>query len=401
MKTLDELFGPLICFLLYWFNVIKGVFSPDREVGNPEDVRHIVILKFFGMGSIILAGPLFRALKHRFPEAKIILLTFAGNREIASRIPDIDEVVTVDTKSLVKFACSMLKALRHIRRLRCEISLDLEFFAKSSTIVQYLCGSRARVGYYLMQMGFLIRMMWRGNLLTHNVYYNPHRHVSEAFLALGRCVGADTDDMRPAMVSLGTAEENLLRGVLQENGIGDRDDLVVLNINASELCVERRWPQEYFVELTNRLLDRHQIRVVLIGQKEDVPYVRSFVERMQRRERLTDLTGKLDIGMLAVLLKKAEVFITNDSGPLHLAVSVGTPTVSFFGPEIPERFGHGGDRHAAFYAGVYCSPCLNVFNQKTAPCHGNNICMKKISVDEVDPVIDARFLNGSFSPNAR
>jgi ADP-heptose:LPS heptosyltransferase len=86
---------------------------------------------------------------------------------------------------------------------------------------------------------------------------------------------------------------------------------------------------------------------------------------------------------LVEALRAARLFVTVDSGPLHLAALTDTPTIALFGPETPSLYGSLGRRHKLFYAGVYCSPCLNVYNTKTAPCNGNNICMQSISASEV------------------
>ena len=157
-----------------------------------------------------------------------------------------------------------------------------------------------------------------------------------------------------------------------------------MNINASALCLERRWPVDRFAKLAVKILSSSDVKIVLIGDAHDVPYVDGFMEMVQRDPRIFNLAERLDIGMLTVLLEKARLFITNDSGPLHIAVSVGTATVSLFGPEIPERYGPvEREKHAVVYADTYCSPCLNVYNQKAALCHGMNECMHKITVEEV------------------
>ena len=382
MKYIDETFGPIACFVLFWYNLAKRPFVRNYAI-VPEKIKNILLIKFFGMGSIVLAGPLLRALKASFPNAKILVLTFPGNREICARIKEIDEVVTLDSGSFLKAVWTMCKAISYLRKKRCDISIDLEFFAKSSTVIQYMCGAKARVGYFIIQFGILLRMLWRGNLLTHNVYYNPHRHVSEVFLALGRKIGADTDDMSPATIRIDENDRRNLSGLLSSLGIQRDDSFVVMNINASPLCLERRWPVDRFAELTGKILSSSDIKIILIGDTHDVPYVDGFLAMIRRDPRVFNLTGKLDIGMLAVLLERARLFITNDSGPLHIAVSVGAATVSLFGPEIPERYGPIGEKHGVLYSRAYCSPCLNVYNQKIAMCNGENSCMQAISVEDV------------------
>jgi ADP-heptose:LPS heptosyltransferase len=369
------------------------MFFRPRYSTNPEKIKNILITKYWGMGSIILSGPALRALRKRFPKAKIIMLTFENNKEICARIKFIDEIITVDSESLLKFAKSVLKAVMSIRRKKCDVSIDMEFFAKSSALIQYLCGAKVRVGYYPVQKDFLFRAIWRGNLLTNNVYYNPHRHTSEVFLALARNIGADTDDMTPAIIDVSEKDHEKLREILLKAGIGKDDPIVTININTGQLCLERRWPIEKFAELTKKILRSDGMKIVLIGNSQDVSYVKNFLEMVGDHSNLVDLSGLLNIGMLAVLLKTSEVFITSDSGPLHIAYSVGAPTVSFFGPETPDRFGPIGLQHTVFYAGIYCSPCLNVFNQKTAPCNGMNQCMRKILVDDVYAVVKEKYLS--------
>jgi len=86
------------------------------------------------------------------------------------------------------------------------------------------------------------------------------------------------------------------------------------------------------------------------------------------------------------------LFISNDcGGPLHIAAALGTPTVSFYGPETPSLYGPAGDLNTVFYAGTYCSPCLSVYNAKTAMCDGENRCMRNITPSEVlDRLIGGR-----------
>ena len=97
---------------------------------------------------------------------------------------------------------------------------------------------------------------------------------------------------------------------------------------------------------------------------------------------LVDLCGVIGLEHLVDLLRRSHLFIGNDSGPLHLAVATGIPTVSFFGPETPARYGPTGSAHTVLYKGIPCSPCLNVFNSKDNSSCRDNLCMKSISVDE-------------------
>lgn len=386
MKHFDELFGPVICLILHIYNAIRKIFIKP----NLLPVNKILLIKFFGMGSIVMMGPMIRALRNKFPNAKIAMLTFASNQEICELTGLFDDIVTIRTDSVLQTMWNLIKKIFVLRRKQFDIAIDLEFFSKTSTVICYLTGSRNRIGFFLMQIGVLVKMMWRGNLLTHQVFYNPHKPTAVAFLALATAIGAQTDDLSYAAINVSPDIQKEAEALLSKY-VNHDEKIVVMNINASPLCLERRWPIERFVQLAEKILNKENVKIVLTGDKADVSYVDKFVEIMKANEKLINLAGKLNIGGLAVLLRKARVFVTNDSGPLHIAVSLGIPTVSLFGPETPVRYGPHGSSHAVFYSGVYCSPCLNVFNQKTAPCNGENVCMRKILLEDVYKAVEERY----------
>ncbi|NQU95952.1 MAG: glycosyltransferase family 9 protein [Candidatus Omnitrophica bacterium] len=338
------------------------------------------------MGSIVLTGPMVRALRSKFTDAKITIFTFSANKEICELTQLFDEVVLINTNSFAALLSSVLNGMLYLRKQRFDICIDLEFFTKFSTILCYLSGSRIRVGYFLIQIGILLKMMWRGNLLTHQVYFNQHKHATEVFVALANSIGADTKDYSYAQLHLPLAASNSINQILSPY-LKQKEKLIAVNVNASPLCLERRWPKENFAQIIIKLLsDAKEVKVALVGGKDDVPYVNSFLDILQKeinKDRIINLTGRLSIAELTALLMKAQLFITNDSGPLHIAVSLGKPTVSFFGPESPRRFGPKDDMHLVLYCEkVYCTPCLNVYSQKISFCNGNNICLKSIQPDD-------------------
>ena len=379
MKTIDHRVGLVICVLL---DVVGRAFRLFRgRTKDVGEVSHILVTKYFGMGSILLAAPMMEALRRRFPEAKITLFTFERNRAFGQLLTCVDEVLSIRTQNLGVFLKDLLLRLWQFRRRGFDLAVDLEFFSKFATIVTYLSGARARVGFQL-------RSLWRGDLLTHPVYMNQHRHISRDFLAMAEAAGAELDDPAvcsvapsPACIAISPqAEARVAPLVPQEDG----HPIVALNPNSSELSLERRWPADRFVELAKRLhAARPQIRLFLIGAEEDRSYVDPIAE--QCANEVTNLAGALTVEELFPFLKRCDLFITNDSGPLHMAALMGTPTLSFFGPETPEFYGPQGDREraAVFYKHLYCSPCLSAQNVKTPVCQGNNLCLQAIEVDEV------------------
>ncbi|MGA1869805.1 MAG: glycosyltransferase family 9 protein [bacterium] len=390
MHFIDEIFGPPICFLFDIYNLFKRPFAELKV--EQDKVKNIVLIKFFGMGSILLAGPMMSALKTRFPHTKITFLTFSSNTQLCKRIELIDKVVAIDTDTFLIFVISMLKAIRTIRSIRAEISIDLEFFSKFSTIIQYLCRTRIRVGYFLIQYGIFLKLMWRGNLLTHSVYYNPHKHTIKAFLALAESLGAHTDDLSYAQVKILDEDRKEIDRLQENNDLNVSYFLIAVNINASQICLERRWPKKNFAYLINKLRENKNIKIILLGNQGDKEYVESFLDNLDDTSNIINLVDRLGIGGLAFLLSNIDLLITNDSGPMHLAASVGTKVTALFGPETPIRYEPLGSGHFIHYPDIYCSPCLNVYNQKIAPCKGDNRCMRMIQPEDVYRSIQEKYL---------
>ncbi len=379
MKSIDSLLGIPICLFLYLysniFSFLKKLFWRKHSQTKGE-VRKILVMKYFGMGSIILSVPMFRALRQRFPNASITLLSFEGNREISELLGIADRILTIRTDSILRFFKDFVYILWTIRIERFDLSIDMEFFSKFSLIVSYLSGAPERVGYF-------VRELWRmGKLMTVKVYYNPYRHMTEVFLALARGVGADTDDFSHVRIRVPERDRRQLDEILGSKGFRKELPLVALNVNAGELSIERRWPSEHFAELARRLQKTYQLQVAFIGIEEDRPYVQGVLQKIDARENVLDLSGVLSLRQLLALFEESILLITNDGGPLHLASLVRTPTIALFGPESPILYAPVGSEATIFYNDLYCSPCLSVYNAKTTECDDNR-CMQSITVDEV------------------
>ncbi len=374
MRTIDFYLGGATCSLLDIYERIRRIFV---RTATPTRIRNILVMKYLGMGSILLATPTLRELRKAYPECRIVFLTFEGNARLAERLGVIDEVRSLRTSSFPVFARDVLSTLARLRKERFDLVLDLEFFARFSTMVSYLSGAPLRIGYYLPAL-------WRGHLSTHSIHFNPYRHVTEVFAAQLAPLGLTVTDftLMPPDVS-GNARRRVA-ALLRESGVGAEDRIIAVNVNASDLSRERRWPLKHFVSLLTAAA-RPGRRFILVGSSDEATYVGGLHAKLPGdvQKKVLDLAGRLSLDELIALLKNADLFITNDSGPLHIATALGVPTVSFFGPETPGLFGPIGPDHTTFYAGLYCSPCLNVYNAKRAMCNGDNQCMQAISADGV------------------
>lgn len=378
MIRLDAAVGLPLCALAF----VAGLplrWLPRRA---PAQVRRILVVKFLGLGSVLLATPLLEQLRQRYPGARISFLTFAGQAELVARLPGVDEVIEVPKHNPFALLLRVPGLLLGLRRRRFDVAIDLEFYSRLSNLVSWGSGATQRIGFF-------VRQRWRGSLLTDPVYFNATRPYGEAVLALLHPLGVERPGPAEPLVGpvVSRQEERGAWARLVTLGVPERGGLVVVNVNASDLCHERRWPAERYAELVGRFGSEvaHVDRFVFIGGPGEEAMVAEVLAGVDEdvRPRCLDLSGRTTLVELSVLLARAAVLVTNDSGPMHLAASLGLPTISFFGPETPRLYGPVGDRHLVFYSGHWCSPCLSVYNAKIAMCAGENECMRRIGLDEV------------------
>ena len=354
--------------------LLGAILGRDHSLGTPP--RRILVIKLVGLGSVVHSSLLLRALKEKYPQAPLTFLCFREALPLVERVADVDEIITLDDSSYLRLLGSVLRFVVRSWRRRPDLVVDLEVYSKFSTILSTLTCARDRAGYYV------ITTLFRHRLYTHLVSYNRMKHVQEAYRQLGRVLGADPAVGEPVAPRISDAERETARRLLAEWGQGDRK-LLVVNVNAGELCLERRWESEKFARVIGEFAARDDVLVVMTGSPDEAEYTESVRELVpdDRREGVVNAAGRASFGEFLALLDSADVVLTNDSGPLHLAAAVGTSTVSLWGPGLPETYRPLSGEHRVIWKSLYCSPCLYWVDEP--PCAGDNACMKRIGWGEV------------------
>ena len=336
------------------------------------------MIKFWGLGSLQLATPAVRALRQQHPDASIDLLTLSGNRDLAEGLGVFDKVRCLDLRVSGKraLAARLILMLRELRRLRYDRVYDFEFFTWFSALASLVSGAPRT-------FGFAAPGARRGGLHTDTVPFNRYWHVARNFRALaGGENGAEVTPDELSTFEVLPEHELELDAVLEK---GHRH-LVVMNPNAGDLAPERRWPVERFAEVAARLVREDGASVVVTGTSTERDRTGAVLRATGPvpTGRLQDLGGALSIGALHALFRRADLVISNDSGPMHLAAAQGTPTLGLFGPETPVMYAPLGANTCVHYAPPLCSPCINVHDAKVLSCiHGQPECLMRIEVEQV------------------
>jgi ADP-heptose:LPS heptosyltransferase len=395
MRRIDALVGRPLCLLAGAWARLVDRFSPRREPGDPG---RILFIELSEMGSTILAAPAIqraRGLSGQ-PPCFVIFRKNAASLRLLGLFDEEDIFCFPDT-SLVDMAEGVLRFRRWCRERGVQTVVDLELFARVSSLLAVASGARQRVGFD----NFRAEGLYRGAHLTHQVAYNPYQHMSANFMALmdaleeaPRPEPGPKREPRSSRQVVGTPPKPELQAHLQRElaarcALPVDARLVVLNPEAGALLPIRNWPRSRFIELGQRILrDDPRAVVVLMGVPAGHETIREIYAGVDD-PRCIDFVGcTRDLDDVLQLCHMAEVLVTNDSGPAHFATLTPVGVVTLFGPETPVLYGPRGPRAINLHEPLACSPCLTAFNHRNSGCT-DNVCLQSITVDRVLEAIEA------------
>lgn len=385
IRIIDSLLGPPLCLMLTAYDRVRRLFR--RTPGAP--VRRIMALKLTEQGATVLAHAALTRAAALVGRENLYFCVFADNVPIL-HILDIvprENIFVIRNTSFGAFVADVATAMQRARAAGIDTVVDLEFFSRASALLAYLSGATRRVGLDR----FTGEGLYRGGLMTHRLQFNPYLHTAVLYDLLVREAAGDADDVPLGRVALEPVHAELpafepdpmaLKRLQELIPPAPNRPIVLLNPNASDIMPLRKWPGERFVELGKRLLQAHPDAVLVLTGAAAEKDAAEAVRRAMGSSRAISVAGQTNLHELLALFTLADVLVTNDSGPGHFAALTRTPAVVLFGPETPQRYGPLGDYGRVLWAGLACSPCINVHNHRFSPCRDNR-CMQAISVDDV------------------
>lgn len=364
MRRLDRVLGDAACSVLATAHRLRKPFVAMRPI------KKIAVMKFFGMGSIIVASRSLAALRDRYPGAELHFVTFKSNQAILDILGMTDRNHYVDPSTPQAFLKTTLAVAAALRRAKCDLVLDLEFFAKFPLVLGSLAGIPQKAGFYLTSES------WRRELLDVTGFYNSYFHTSDIFLSLVYlCATGDhyylgfndwSAKYQYPRIEPSELERAQLRTKLAGHGIGRGDPLFVINPNTSpDLAPEaRKWPQDRYAQLADELVAHSpNARVCFIGAPNERGYVRSVADLCTTPRRHV-LAGDISLRELLVLFAESKLVVSNDSGPMHLACLVDAPIIGLFFADTPTLFAPIGSRVRSVAPALYSIPLFSVYNGK-------------------------------------
>jgi len=389
MRNVDHYAGVPLAFLATVLKKSIDFILAPREI-KPKNV---LLIELSEMGSAIIVDPAMRKLKANI-EGELFFVIFSKNKVSLQLLGTVKEenIYTIDESSLFSIASTTLGFLSWCRKNEIDSVIDLELFSRFTALLTGASGAVNRVGFH----AFHNEGLYRGDLLTHKVAYNAHQHIAKTFVSLVDALLSEKEEIpytkrviedseiqiAKADVSEEKREEvrDIIAG-MYEGFDKEKNPVILVNSNASDLLPQRRWDRENYGEVIKKILAYNPNVVVLLtgapNEKEGAQLLADYVDD----KRCINFAGGVKFLQLPALYYVSAFMLTNDSGPAHFASITDMHTFVIFGPETPALYGSLGPT-TPIYAGMACSPCVSASNHRKTPCSDNQ-CIQVITPDWV------------------
>ena len=333
----------------------KAVKKIERIYYEVKEKLNILIIKFSSLGDLILIIPSLKAIREKFPQAKIVLLTLKKYTSLFYECPYIDRIIGVEKdykklKNLLKISFSLLKE-------NYDYIIDFQNNL-ASHLIAFLSFPRYSFGYR-RKLGFLLRKKIKWRKLS------PLESQEKLLSLLGVKI-------KEKKLSFWELKKEFIPSILK-----DEKNLIGINISASQAWETKNWPPEYIEKLIKLIISSlSSYKIVLIGE-EDL----KISQRLSLiHPKVINLCGKTTLKELIYVIKKLDILITPDSAPLHMGIALGIPVIGLFGPTDPFRHIEKQENLFVIFKKLDCSFCYRHKCKKKE-------CMRRISPQEVFKMI--------------
>jgi lipopolysaccharide heptosyltransferase II len=348
----------------------KLLFKRTEEI-IPEKIKEILVIRTAYIGDVIMTLPILKPLKELYKDARITFLTSSKAAEVLENNPYIDEILTYDAfwfypKAIGKAVKEYLDFLKAFRNKHYDLVMEARADIRDILLLAYLSKSAYRVSYNVGGGGYL---------LTHVVPFEKIKHRVEYHLDIVRFLGCEVNRIEWGLY-LTSEEKNYAKTKLLEKGIEETD--FVVGIHPGGRLGLKCWPFQRFAEVADWIPAKSGVKVVFTGSEEERGLIEKIITMMDHTA--INLAGGIDLQLLASLIERFNLFICNDSAPLHIASAMKTPTVAIFGPSKSRETGPYGTLHRVVEKDF---PCRYQCDENSCHHERYHACMKDITVEDV------------------
>ncbi|MBK6826956.1 MAG: glycosyltransferase family 9 protein [Chitinophagaceae bacterium] len=398
MRIIDRWVGIPLCFLISPFCWLADLLRGARK--KTPDTSRTLFIELSEMGSALIADPAMRKLRLE-ASADIYFVIFKKNYkslDILKTIPE-DHVFKMKADHFFGLIADVFRFLVWCRKKKISTVIDLELFSRFTALLGFFSGARSRIGFTSLHDEGL----YRGNLVNKTVRYNPHVHVAINFVSLvNRAMGAyqnayatvavPDEELQLAKAEIPVSATEQVRNKIRQLYPGwNNEHVLLLNVNASDMLPQRRWPPENFGVVGKQLLQQFpNIIIIMTGSPAEKDYVQAVTD-MISDPRCINSSGFFTFDELVPLYDISSCMLTNDSGPAHFAAVTKLKVFVLFGPETPHLYLPLGGNAEPFYLGLPCSPCVSAAN------HRKTSCIERPCITGIHPALVLNRLNTYLS----
>lgn len=362
-KTLDHLISIFI----------KKPKEKD-EIKLDKEPQKILICEYFLLGDLIMAMTSIKAIREKYKDRKIDLLGSEYARDLLSQEAIFNEVATFkcpwayNDYSLTNII-SLIKILIRMRKANYDLAIDCRGDIRNNALL-YLIGAKRRVSYDISGGGsFLTDIVAYDNKLDHQTEDNEH---------LVKSMGIVIND-NIEIIKLTKQEECNAKNVIA--GLGINANKMLIGIHPGAGKEKRLWPTYRYKKLIDLILKENDADIIILSGKTDEKVAKEIKNNFAQK---VHYVSNMKIRALAAIMACCNIFIGLDSGPTHLALAMGIPTIALYGPNPPDFVGPYKPRakcRSIFKDGLDCRPCLR--NECINKINGISACMEAIYPEEI------------------
>ena len=346
----------------------KEILEVLEGESKTSSIKNILIIFMGGIGNMILFTPALRALKEKFPYNSITLLVGPFKaEEVVEKSSLIDKVIIYDYQKY-RGLISKIKFIKELGNKRFDLTLTATGMNPfKSSLLAFLIRGKYRIGENIKGLGIFynIKIKYNENLSEVDGNINLLKPLQIEVKEKNLLVCTSEDDKR-------VANEFFLQHQVKESGL-----IVGMHPGSGHFMAYKRWAKENFAELGDKIHKRYGAKIVIFGGPEEVELGNSIANLMKIKPLV--LCGRTTLGQTAELIRKCNLFVSNDSGLMHIAVAMGTPLVAIFGPTGVTQTGPYTDKDIVIRKNLRCSPCYHYSKVRCKTLE----CLNSITVEDV------------------
>jgi heptosyltransferase-1 len=330
-----------------------------RDDNRDLNGARILFIRLSSLGDLILTLPTLKAIKKRYPDARVTWLVQDSLQDVLSGNPYLDEILPLDLLSVTdkyatpqtwlrggyRFFRNLGKAYRIFRKRKFDVVLEFQALFKSGIFASLNRGAE--------RYGFKNARELSHLFLNHPIFVrDKSRHAVENYLQFARHFGCPIEEVE-FPIYIPPEDERYIEQLLRREGIKPGDFTVF--VSATARWRSKFWDQGAFARLCDELVRRYGAKLIFSGLPSEAGYLQGIREMM--REDALIMAGRTTIKQFLALIKHSRLYVGVDSGSMHAAAAFRVPAIALFGPSNPRWIGPYGQEHGIVKVDLPCAPC--------------------------------------------